>query len=76
VAKLNGWLDEFGRDKSTFGLETWLRADAFDPDKWARTADAWAKLGAQMAMLYPMYPLPTFEDHIKALEAFKGAVGD
>jgi len=27
-------------------------------------------------MLYPMYSLLTFEDHIKVLEAFKGAVGD
>ena len=76
VAKLNGWLNEFEREKSKFGIETWLRADAFDPDKWSQTADAWAKLGAQMAMLYPMYPLLTFEDHIIALEAFKGAVGD
>lgn len=76
VEKLNGWLDEFGRDRNTFGLETWLRADAFAPDTWAKTAEAWAKLGAKMAMLYPMYPLPTFADHIKALEAFKEAVGD
>jgi probable F420-dependent oxidoreductase len=60
-----------GRDPARFGIEGWLRMHEPDPQRWAAAADGWRKLGADMAMLYPMYRIPSFEDQVETLRRFK-----
>lgn len=75
LALLGAELKSAGRDASTFGLEAWLRTTEADPQKWAAAADGWRKLGAQIAMLYPMYRQPRVEDQIETLRRFKEVAG-
>jgi probable F420-dependent oxidoreductase len=72
---LRGHLNAFGRDPAAFGLEAWLRMDEPDPERWAKAAEAWRRLGAQIVLLYPMYRIPSFEARIETLRRFKEAVG-
>lgn len=71
LAALRGHLKEFGRDEASFGIEAWLRMYEPDPQRWAAAADGWRRLGADMAMLYPMFRMPTFDDQIETLRRFK-----
>jgi probable F420-dependent oxidoreductase len=73
LAKLDQALRANGRERSRFGLEAWSRMQDDDPARWAKTAAAWRKLGADMLMLYPMYRLPSFEAQIDTLRRFKEA---
>jgi probable F420-dependent oxidoreductase len=74
VGELDRHLAAAGRSRSGFGLECWIRADRHDPDAWAERALAYAKLGADMIMLRPMYRLFDLDDQIDMLRAFKAAV--
>jgi len=71
LEKLHGHLEEFGRDKASFGMEAWLRFYDNDPQSWAAAADGWRALGADMAMLYPMWRMQSFGDQIEVLRRFK-----
>lgn len=71
LAALRGHLKAFGRDQASFGIEAWLRMYEPDPQRWAAAADGWRRLGADMAMLYPMFRMPTFDDQIETLRRFK-----
>lgn len=71
LAALRGHLKEFGRDEASFGIEAWLRMYEPDPQRWAAAADGWRRLGADMAMLYPMFRMQTFDDQIETLRRFK-----
>ncbi len=71
LASLRAHLRGFGRDPATFGLEAWLRSREPEPDRWAREAEAWRRLGAETVMLYPMYRIPAFEAQIETLRRFK-----
>jgi hypothetical protein len=62
-----------GRDPQAFGLEGWLRMNEPDPDRWAKAADGWRRLGAGMVMLYPMFRMPSFAQQIDTLRRFKEA---
>jgi probable F420-dependent oxidoreductase len=64
-------LKKHGRDPARFGIEGWLRMHEPDPQRWAAAADGWRKLGADMAMLYPMYRIASFEDQVETLRRFK-----
>jgi probable F420-dependent oxidoreductase len=72
---LRGHLNAFGRDPAAVGLEAWLRMNEPDPERWAKAAEAWRRLGAQIVLLYPMYRIPSFEARIETLQRFKEAVG-
>ncbi len=72
---LRGHLRDFGRDPADFGIEGWMRVDDADPEGWAAAAAGWRRLGADMVMLYPMYPLPTVDAQIAALKQFKEVAG-
>jgi probable F420-dependent oxidoreductase len=74
LAVLKGHLQAFGRDPAAFGIEGWLRMNEPDPQIWAKAAEGWRKLGAGIVMLYPMYPIPTFDAQIETLRRFKVAV--
>jgi hypothetical protein len=75
LALRNGFLQEFGRDPTTFGIEAWARAARFDPATWAADVAAWKRLGAGIAMLYPTYALPDFASQIDPLQRFKDIAG-
>jgi probable F420-dependent oxidoreductase len=75
LAMLRGFLTEFGRDPATFGLEAWLRATGPDPDRWGTDLAAWRRLGASIAMLYPVYPLEGLDAQIDILRRFKDVAG-
>jgi len=46
IDKIHAWLQEAGRDPSTFGIEGRLNAATGSPDEWARTIDMWRRFGA------------------------------
>ena len=69
--KLNNQLDNLNRSRDDFGIEAWLRFHENDPEAWAKTADGWRELGADMAMLYPMWKVNGVDGQIKILENFQ-----
>ena len=71
LEKLNNHLNNLNRSRDDFGIEAWLRFHENDPDAWAKTADGWRKLGADMAMLYPMWQVDGVDGQIKILENFQ-----
>ena len=75
LALLRDELKRHGRDPARFGLEGWLRMPEADPERWARAAEGWRRLGADMVMLYPTYRIPRFEDQIETLRRFKEVAG-
>src|SRR5262249_58714118 len=75
VAALREQLKSFGRDPAKFGIESWLRMPSPDPQGWAAAADGWRRLGADMVMLYPMYRILNFDEHIETLRRFKEGAG-
>jgi len=68
---LHDYMKAFGRDPAKFGLEGWLRFDEADPQRWAKAAEGWKRLGAKIVMLYPMYRMPSVDDQIATLRRFK-----
>jgi hypothetical protein len=42
-----------------------------DPAQWAAAAAGWRRLGAQVAMLYPMYRIATLDAQIDTLRRFQ-----
>jgi len=60
-----------GSSDAAFGIEGWLRMHSPAPQDWATAADGWRRLGADMVMLYPMYRISNFDDHIETLRRFK-----
>jgi probable F420-dependent oxidoreductase len=71
LGRLREQLKSFGRGGAKFGIEAWLRMPDPDPQRWAAAADGWQQLGADMVMLYPMYRITSFDDHIATLRRFK-----
>ena len=71
LEKLNGHLQAFGRSRADFGIEAWLRFTENDPQAWASAADGWRALGADYAMLYPMWRMQSFDDQLELLRRFK-----
>ena len=72
---LRGHLDAFGRDRTSLGVEAWLRFHEDDPQAWAADADGWRTLGADYAMLYPMWRINDFDGQIELLRQFKEVAG-
>ncbi|MCA8928506.1 MAG: LLM class F420-dependent oxidoreductase [Alphaproteobacteria bacterium] len=72
---LHGHLDAFGRKRADFGLEAWLRFHDNAPQAWAAAADGWRALGADMAMLYPMWRDGSVDNQIEILRRFKEVAG-
>ena len=75
LAALHGHLAEFGRDKASFGLEAWIRANEPDEEMWGRSVEGWRRLGAEMVMLYPLYRMSRFDQLISVLARFKAVAG-
>jgi probable F420-dependent oxidoreductase len=70
LQKLYIHLEEAGRRREDFGIEAWLRFQENDPQAWAVAADGWRALGADYAMLYPVWRMSSFADQIEVLRRF------
>jgi probable F420-dependent oxidoreductase len=46
VEKVHGWLREYGREPSSFGIEARISAGTGTPDDWRATYETWKRLGA------------------------------
>jgi len=75
IEMLRREIGSHGRDPAKFGLEGWLRMQEADPQQWGEAAQGWRRLGADFAMLYPMYRIPKFEEQIETLRRFKDVAG-
>ena len=71
----HGHLTEFGRSREQVGMEAWLRHTEADPQAWAASADGWRDLGADYAMLYPMWRDESVDGQIEILRRFKEVAG-
>ncbi|MFC3229834.1 LLM class F420-dependent oxidoreductase [Marinibaculum pumilum] len=76
LAELDGLLKENGRDRVSFGLEAWIAAKEDQPERWAAAAAGWRRLGADMAMLFPAWRIPSADGQIAALRMFREALAD
>jgi pyruvate/oxaloacetate carboxyltransferase len=75
LEKLYGYLDEAGRDRSSFGLEAQVNYGA-GPDKWAAHADSWKELGADYVCVRTMNAgLSTPQAHIDAIREYARETG-
>lgn len=75
LAKLHEQLEANGRKRADFGVEAWLRFHENEPQAWAAAADGWRAMGADMAMLYPMWREPDVNKQIEILRRFKEVAG-
>ena len=75
IEMLRREISSHGRDPAKFGLEGWLRMQEADPQQWGEAAQGWRQLGADFAMLYPMYRIPKLEEQIETLRRFKEVAG-
>jgi probable F420-dependent oxidoreductase len=77
MEKVDGWLREAGRDRSSFGIESRLDAGQGTADDWRKTVADWRRLGAtHMSVGTGGAGLTTVDAHIQRLrearEVFKG----
>lgn len=76
VEKLYTYLEAFGRKREQFGIEAWMRFSEDKPESWGVTADKWRSMGADMAMLYPMWEIKGVDGQIEILRKFKEVADD
>lgn len=74
--KLWEYVDKYGRDRSTFGLEGQLAYSA-GPDKWAAHVEGWRNAGATHVCVRTMNAgLTSPQDHIDAIRRYKAEIGN
>lgn len=69
------YLEEAGRDASSFGIEPRLNYADGGPAEWARTMEAWQAAGATHISLNTMYVGFKTREHIDAIRRFAEEVG-
>jgi hypothetical protein len=68
MEKVDGWLSEAGRDRSSFGIEARLDAGQGTADDWGKTVADWTRLGAShMSVGTGGAGLKTVDEHIPRL---------
>jgi len=74
--KLNQYLEEVGRDRSTFGLEPRLNMSQVKQDGWESFVSSWGDYGASHLMVNTMYcGYTTPAAHLEALKRFAELFG-
>jgi hypothetical protein len=74
--KLNHYLEEVGRDKASFGIETRLNMNLIGPDGWTSFIHLWEDLGATHLTVNTMgCGFTTTSAHIEALRQFVEFIG-
>ena len=75
LARLDEYLAENGRDRSSFGIEAQVALSA-GPEKWAAQAQSWRELGADYICVRTMNAgLQSPQDHIDAIRSYRAEVG-
>ncbi|MBI2765997.1 MAG: LLM class F420-dependent oxidoreductase [Chloroflexi bacterium] len=75
LARLDQYLADNGRDRSSFGIEAQVSLAAGE-EKWAFHADSWRQLGADYISVRTMNAgLVSPQDHIDAIKRYKAVVG-
>ena len=75
LARLDAYLAENGRDRSSFGIEAQVSLAA-GPEKWAAHAQSWREFGANYICVRTMNAdLRSPQDHIDAIKNYKAEVG-
>lgn len=70
IDKLHGYLDEYGRDPKTFGIEATVRTAGKNPDEWHKEIEEWRSLGATHVCIHTMGDgVKGGEAHLERLEA-------
>ena len=76
VAKVNGFMNDIGRDPNTLGLDGRLRTSGKQPEDLMDEARAWQGMGASyLSVENRQGGLKTAGEHIEAMRRFKEAVG-
>jgi len=76
VAKVNGFMNDIGRDPNTLGLDGRLRTSGKQPEDLMDEARAWQEMGASyLSVENRQGGLKTAGEHIEAMRRFKEAVG-
>jgi probable F420-dependent oxidoreductase len=74
--RMRGYAREAGRDPATIGIEARINFAGGDPERWAREAEAWQKLGATHLSVNTMKAgLRSPDEHIKAIRQLKEVLG-
>jgi probable F420-dependent oxidoreductase len=76
ILKLKQYLEEAGRDKTSFGIESRLNMNSIGSEGWINYLNAWEDLGATHLVVNTMgCGYETTSAHIKALNKFSEMVG-
>ena len=74
--KLNLYLEEAGRDRASFGIDSRLNLSQIGPEGWTSFIRTWEELGATHLTVNTMgCGYETTSDHIKALKQFGKMIG-
>jgi len=70
-----GYLEEYGRDPKSVGIEVRLELGSLPEDAWAPSVEAWRKMGVTHLGVNSMLGgLRGVDTHVRRLEAFRRAV--
>ena len=76
LEKLHGYLQDAGRDPSTFGLDPWLGTANQTEDDRAKEVERWRELGATHLGINTMGAgLASPQEHIDAIRRFRAVIG-
>lgn len=76
IEAIRGYLEEEGRDPTTFGIDPWISVGRQDRSTWAKLAADWQAVGATHLAVNTMGAgFTTPAQHLDALRQFKETVG-
>ena len=76
MARVFQYLDEFDRDRATFGIDATVYCTGDDVDKWLRDAERWQKMGATHISVQTISQgYTSWQQHLNAIRRFKEGLG-
>ncbi|MEM7128958.1 MAG: LLM class F420-dependent oxidoreductase [Chloroflexota bacterium] len=77
IDKIQGYMEDEGRDPHTLGLDMWLPASKIPTDQWLPSAQAWQAVGATHIAIETMRcGYENLDQHLATAKQFKEAVGE
>jgi probable F420-dependent oxidoreductase len=75
IDRIHGYLEEAGRDPSSFGIDPWISIGGLDQDEWHRRVGAWRELGASHCAVDTMRAgFQSPQEHIQAIRDFRNVL--
>ena len=72
IEQLEKYLQEFGRDRKTFGIDPWIPIQGLSKDEWRERVEAWRTLGATHVAIDTMRAgFKSPQEHIDAIRSFR-----